>query len=83
MTAWNYKVGDQDVETMQEQLANPDVSAESLVGLHFALARVFEKREDYETAWSHFATGNAARRDISGIVRLRRKSRRRRRPRQR
>ncbi|MDH4072196.1 MAG: sulfotransferase [Gammaproteobacteria bacterium] len=52
-----------EIRTMRLQLDRDDLSPEAVAGFHFALARAFEGREDFEQAWAHYAAGNAAKRD--------------------
>ena len=70
-TAWwylaslhRYAASDDDVRTMEQQLKRDDVSPESVVGFHFALARAAEKRDDFDGAWDHYVNGNRAKRAL-------------------
>ena len=70
-TAWwnltsmpGFEASDEDIATMQRVLSEGDANSESSIGLHFALARAFEKRSDYATAWGHFTSGNDAKRSV-------------------
>ena len=70
-TAWwylaslhRYAASDDDVRTMEQQLTQDDVSPESVVGFHFALARAAEKRDDFDGAWDHYVNGNRAKRAL-------------------
>jgi Flp pilus assembly protein TadD len=61
-----YQLSDEDIAAMQAQLARPELSqpehAQSNVNFRFALAKAFEDRADYETAWTHYREGNQAQR---------------------
>ncbi len=59
-----FEATDDDISTMFRQLDKQDFSDESRVGFHFALARAFEKRDDYEAAWAQYVLGNSAKRQI-------------------
>ena len=70
-TAWwnltslpRYEVSDEDIAAMQAELGDDKSMTESAVSIHFALARAFEKRSDYDGAWTHFVTGNAGKRSL-------------------
>jgi tetratricopeptide (TPR) repeat protein len=59
-----FSASDEEVRTMQEQLERGELTPDAQVGLHFALARAFEKRDDYEAAWQHYSAGNAGKRAL-------------------
>lgn len=60
----NYEATDGDVRIMQAQLESGRISAESAVAFHFALARAYEDRADFEAAWQHYKQGNAGKRAL-------------------
>jgi tetratricopeptide (TPR) repeat protein len=57
-----YKFDDADIDEMQKRVQNPDLEEKSKVGFSFTLAKAFEDKEDYETAWKFYENGNAVRR---------------------
>ena len=59
-----FSASDDDVGTMRKQLESGGLTPDAEVGVHFALARAFEKRDDYESAWRHYQEGNAGKRAI-------------------
>lgn len=59
-----YVASDDEVAAMQSQLATGTLPAESEVAFHFALARAFEKREQFDVAWEHYSQGNAKKRPL-------------------
>ena len=70
-TAWwnlssmpGFGATDYDIETMQRVLSDGDTDSESRIGLHFALARAFEKRAEFDQAWEHFTRGNDVKRAV-------------------
>ena len=60
----HYSASDEDVSTMRAALDSDDLSAESRVAFHFALARVHEKRRNFEAAWREYSLGNADKRAL-------------------
>lgn len=59
-----YEASDEDVATMRAELVNGGEPTESSVGLHFALARAYEKRDDFENAWAQYESGNSGKRSL-------------------
>jgi tetratricopeptide (TPR) repeat protein len=58
----NYLFSDAEIASMQSLLKGEDGDDEDQAHLHFALGRAFEHRQDYPTAFDHYATGNRRRR---------------------
>jgi tetratricopeptide (TPR) repeat protein len=58
----NYVFSNAEIASMQSLLKGEDGSDEDQAHLHFALGRAFEHRQDYPTAFDHYATGNRRRR---------------------
>ena len=58
------KLGPDDRASMQQQLRRDDLSFEDRFHFHFALGKAFEDAGDYESSFSHYAQGNALRREI-------------------
>ena len=58
------KLGPDDRASMQQQLGRDDLSFEDRFHFHFALGKAFEDAGDYESSFSHYAQGNALRREI-------------------
>jgi tetratricopeptide (TPR) repeat protein len=59
-----YTASDAEVSLMLEELGRTSVTPESAVAFHFALARAFERRDDYARAWQHYALGNSGKRAL-------------------
>ena len=59
-----HAAGDDEIARMQEQLERSSTPAESVPAFHFALARAFERRRDFETAWQHYSLGNSSKRAL-------------------
>jgi tetratricopeptide (TPR) repeat protein len=67
-----YKLSDDDIREMQAQIAKGDLNKgdlnkgglndESHVNFLFALAKAYEDRGDFDTAWEYYVAGNAKRR---------------------
>lgn len=53
-----YHAADDEVAQMQAQVDAGPSHAESEVAFRFALARAYEQRDDYESAWQQYATAN-------------------------
>ena len=47
-------------QTMEEWLKRPNLANASRSDLHFALGKIYDDREHYETAFSHYRRGNQA-----------------------
>jgi len=54
-----YRASEDDIAAMRELLARPDVSADARIGVHFALAKVHEDRDDVDQAFDCYRAGNA------------------------
>jgi tetratricopeptide (TPR) repeat protein len=50
-----------DLAAMEKALLNEGISAEDRYHLHFALGKANEERGDHDTAFAHYAAGNAQR----------------------
>ena len=59
-----FSASDDDVAIMRRQLERGDLVPDAEVGLHFALARACEKRDDYASAWQHYVEGNRGKRAL-------------------
>jgi len=59
-----YTASDDEVAAMQAQLGTGTLAPDSAVAFHFALARAFEKRDDYDSAWQQYLLGNEAKRAL-------------------
>jgi tetratricopeptide (TPR) repeat protein len=57
-----YTLGDEDIKAMQVALAADEKVEQSEVNMLFAIAKAFEDRKDYPTAWSYYSQGNRKRR---------------------
>jgi tetratricopeptide (TPR) repeat protein len=58
----NYVFSDAEIAAMQSLLKGEDGVDEDQAHLHFALGRAFEHKQDYPTAFDHYATANRRRR---------------------
>ncbi|HWA89965.1 MAG TPA: sulfotransferase [Rhizomicrobium sp.] len=54
-----YRFDDAEVAAMEAQLQRPGLAPEDRVRLHFALGKACADRGSYETAFGHYAKGNA------------------------
>lgn len=54
----DYAVSDGELERWEHLLASPGLSREKRCHLHFAVAKVYERRGRYDTAFRHFQQGN-------------------------
>jgi tetratricopeptide (TPR) repeat protein len=68
-TAWwylaslrGYVLDDGAVATMQAQLSKDRLPVDARVGIHFAMARAAESRDDFAAAWQHYVDGNSTKR---------------------
>ncbi len=59
----SYRLSDEQVETIGTQIVSGQLDVESEVAMHFALARAYELREDYDTAWREYNLGNSLKRE--------------------
>jgi len=57
-----FKFEDTEVLAMQKQLQRDDLGEETIIHFHFALAKAFEDKKDFDQAWHHFDTGNRCQR---------------------
>jgi len=57
-----YHLESDDIKEMKAQLERNDVGKESRINFLFALAKAYEDRGDYDTAWDFYGKGNAERR---------------------
>ncbi len=58
------RFGDSEVGAMQAALAQDDLAAEDRFHLHFALGKAEEDRRQAQTAFEHYANGNALRKRL-------------------
>jgi tetratricopeptide (TPR) repeat protein len=59
-------LGSEPVKQMQEVYRDPNITADDRCQICFALAKVFQDLEDFESAFKYFAEGNALRKDQLG-----------------
>jgi len=59
-----YRLTDDDIREMESQLAKDDISDESKVNFHFALAKTYEDQGNIDRAWEYYSQGNSKRRMI-------------------
>jgi tetratricopeptide (TPR) repeat protein len=57
-----YRFSDEEIEQMQVQEANRNLSHMDRVHLYFALGKAFEDRQDFETSFGYYERGNALKR---------------------
>jgi tetratricopeptide (TPR) repeat protein len=60
----NYVFTDHEVARMQALLERTSRNRSGDAQLHFALGKAFEQRADYDQAFTHYASGNALRREV-------------------
>lgn len=53
-----FKFEAEEVVAMAQQLERDDLSEETVIHFHFALAKAFEDEKDYDQAWHHYDAGN-------------------------
>ena len=53
-----FKFEEEEVSAMQEQLKRDDLGEETVIHFHFALAKAYEDKKDYDQAWHHYHEGN-------------------------
>lgn len=63
-TMRDYEASDDDVTSMLKLVDSGTVAEGSEIPFRFALARAFEKRDDYERAWEQYVKGNSAKRAL-------------------
>jgi tetratricopeptide (TPR) repeat protein len=56
------ELDDDDIRAMQTMAGSSATSANSAIGLRFALARTLEERREFDAAWEQYRIGNAAKR---------------------
>ena len=67
-TWWNlasikgYRMTDENLRVMQEQITSKNLSAKFEAPIHFALARAYESRGDFDAAWQAYEQGNRLKR---------------------
>ena len=57
-----YRFDDAEIAEMRQRLESDTVNETSRVNFLFALARAYEDRRDYATAWQYYEQGNARQR---------------------
>lgn len=57
-----YRFSDGEIAQMQQRLESSELEGISRVNFMFALAKAFEDRQDFETAWQYYEQGNATQR---------------------
>ncbi len=57
-----YTLSDDDVTAMLAALETDDIGEQSEVNLLFSLAKAYEDRKDFETAWQYYERGNSQQR---------------------
>jgi hypothetical protein len=60
-----YVFPDDEIASMQALVARSFTDESNQAQLHFALGRALEQRQQYESAFAHYAVGNALRRGAS------------------
>jgi tetratricopeptide (TPR) repeat protein len=58
-----YRLSNEQVQTIRSQLTSDDLSADSEVGMRFALARASEARGNFDEAWREYCLGNSLKRE--------------------
>jgi outer membrane receptor protein involved in Fe transport/tetratricopeptide (TPR) repeat protein len=61
----NYVFSDAQVAAMESLIADPPGGDVNLAALHFALGRAREQRNEYASAFEHYATGNRLRQAVT------------------
>ena len=54
----SYKANKNDINTMEKQLCNPGLNLDKQVHLNFAIAKAYEKTENFERAFAYFRRAN-------------------------
>ncbi|MEX2122975.1 MAG: sulfotransferase [Woeseia sp.] len=57
-----FRFEDEEVAAMEEQLERDDLSVSADVHFRFALGKAYEDRQDYDTAWHYYDSGNKGQR---------------------
>ena len=61
-----YRLSQEQIEAIQQQLQSAEIDVESEIAMHFALARAGEAQGDYDTAWREYSLGNSLKRQQIG-----------------
>ncbi len=61
-----YLLSDGDIAAMEAQLARADLRDEDRLHFHFALGKALEDRADFAASFTHYAAGNAIRKEQLG-----------------
>lgn len=59
-----YELSDEQIRTINRQITSGDISEESETGMRFALARSYESRGDFDTAWREYEQANSLKRTL-------------------
>jgi tetratricopeptide (TPR) repeat protein len=59
-----YRAGDDEMAQMHAQIEKPDLHPESGAAFRFALARAYEKRNDFDAAWRQYVAANEVKRGL-------------------
>ena len=59
-----YQLSDEQIQTIRSQVTSGDLSADSEVGMRFALARASEAHGDFDVAWQEYSIGNSLKRTL-------------------
>lgn len=59
-----YKLTDDDIAEMEAQVDGGDLTDSSRVNFLFAIAKAYEDRGDFDTAWKYYVDGNDKRRSL-------------------
>ena len=54
----SFKAGNEEIDRLLTQLQAPSLQADTRINLHFALAKMYEDRGDYDDAFSQYRLGN-------------------------
>jgi Flp pilus assembly protein TadD len=58
----DYRLSGEQTRSIQEQISTGKLSAESEIGMRFALARTSEAEGEFEAAWEQYSLGNSLKR---------------------
>jgi len=59
-----FRFEDTEIDAMQAQLRKSDLPDQARVNLEFSLGKAFEDRQDYNSAWLHYSSGNRLQRSL-------------------
>jgi tetratricopeptide (TPR) repeat protein len=59
-----FRFEDEEVEAMEHQLENAELSETTNVHFRFALGKAYEDRKDYDKAWEYYRSGNERQRPL-------------------